>query len=161
MELDYRAGLFRACAVLAIPWVVWGLYRPIADWKKKVAELHEISTQEETLCKQDNEAYSALAASGLHPRPPLDCESIHGNWAPLDFALEHKSVYSMYRDAGILKTAGFCFLPPLGGYLLVAALISAIVWVRRGFREPGRGALPMGGRQDESARIHPRLPPGN
>jgi hypothetical protein len=109
----------------------WGTYKPIAGWKKSVIQLHEVDAEEATACKQQNEAYLALEAAGNQPRQKMiDCEWVAQNAAQLDASLEHKPIHAIYRDAGVLRTAGFCLLPPIG--VLIGAV--GVLWVTRGFR---------------------------
>jgi len=133
MKLNYRAGLLRVYIVVAIPWIAWGLYKPIADWKKSVVLLRELDAEEATACKQQNEAYRALEAAGSPPSQAMvDCEWARRNSAQLESMFEHKSTHTIYRDAGVLKTAGFCLLPPAG--VLIGTVV--VLWVAHGFRKP-------------------------
>jgi hypothetical protein len=132
MKLNYRAGLLRVYIVLAILWIAWGTYKPIAGWKKSIIQLHELDVEEAAVCKRQNDAYLALEAAGDAPSQKMaDCEWVRQNSERLDSEFEHKPVGAIYRDAGVLKTAEFCLLPPTG--VLIGAIV--VLWVAHGFRK--------------------------
>jgi hypothetical protein len=126
---NYKRGLTRVYIVGAVAWIAWGLYAPIASWKRSIVRFHENVVEETATCKQLNE----LQAAGSPTTGMTDCAELHRTSLELASILEHKSVYEVYHDAGALKTAAFCVLPPISLYVVILAIVSVALWIGRGF----------------------------
>jgi hypothetical protein len=155
---NYKRGLTRVYIVGAVAWIVWGLYAPIANWKRNIVRFHENVVEETVVCKQLNE----LEAAASPPSGRMtDCAELNRNSLELASILEHKSVYEVYRDAGAVKTAAFCVLPPISLYAVILAIVSVALWVGRGFKGPARWQAVRTNRGRSDIEVPPRLPPAH
>jgi hypothetical protein len=46
MGLNYNRGFNRIYVLLAAAWVLWGLYKPVADHKREIKEVIEIANRD-------------------------------------------------------------------------------------------------------------------
>ena len=120
--VNWKRGFTRLYLCLSVAWALWGLYQPLYQRDK---ELKEISARAVRLHKTCLDAGLALG----------DCwRYVEAGETQMD-KLSKTSVFHGYVMEDFLLLAALCFLPPIGGYLVLFVMIPRVfAWFACGFR---------------------------
>jgi hypothetical protein len=133
MPKNYRRGITRFYVLFSVLWLIWGMYRPIADRNRSFKSERVEQERDFHSCQAENdknfkeakkfsEKYGILLA-------PLQTDCLRYEYRRHQDTIEsyqRETLFDTYWRVGGWKMAAYCVLPPLAGYLLILAVWWAI-----------------------------------